>query len=333
MKKILYVIIALAVLYFVLALFGPSKVVVERDININKPASVVREKLTDYKFFHDSWSPWTAKDPTMAVTYEGTPGQVGHFYTWKGNKDVREGSMKVIAIKEDTVKWELAFGNSKSPNAIVNLITKEKDGVTNVKWQMVMEIGFMGRTPMLFMNMDKMMAPDFESGLAHLKTSVEALSNSTSAYEVKETEWPETYYVGSKTETVEFMKMGEFFGKNFQAISAELEKNKIRPVAPPMALYAGYDLPKMRADVAAVFKTEKEVALKGWESYKLKPSKVLHVAYYGDYMKMQGAYNAIDKYAMDKGYTKNMTIEEYVTDPMSEKDTAKWMTNIYCILK
>ena len=75
MKKVFYAIIALIVLYFVLALFGPKQVKAERTITISAAPEVVREKLGDYRFFHEQWSPWTLRDPDMKTSFTGTPGQ------------------------------------------------------------------------------------------------------------------------------------------------------------------------------------------------------------------------------------------------------------------
>jgi hypothetical protein len=50
-------------------------------------------------------------------------------------------------------------------------------------------------------------------------------------------------------------------------------------------------------------------------------------------MKMMGAHEAIKKHMKEKNMSEIVTVEEYVTDPMVEKDTAKWLTNIYYILK
>lgn len=171
MKKFLYVILALVCIYLVLCFFGPKKVLVERETVINKPGSVVKSKLGDFKYFHDTWNPWAEKDPNMKNTYTGNPREVGHTYSWVGNKEVGEGSMTLIGLSADTVKEELTFKGMG--NAFVNMITKENGNTTTVKWQMIMNIGFFHRAPMVFMNMDKMMAPDFEKGLSKLKTALE----------------------------------------------------------------------------------------------------------------------------------------------------------------
>lgn len=42
---------------------------------------------------------------------------------------------------------------------------------------------------------------------------------------------------------------------------------------------------------------------------------------------------AMGKYLSEKGLTQQLVVEEYVTDPVAEKDTSKWLTNIYYVLK
>ena len=65
MKKILYVLLGLIAVYLILCLIGPSSVRVERSISIHAQADVIKSKIVDLKFFHETWSPWTEKDPQM----------------------------------------------------------------------------------------------------------------------------------------------------------------------------------------------------------------------------------------------------------------------------
>lgn len=335
MKKVLYVIIAIGVIYLILCFFGPKQVTVEREITINKPAETVKAKLGDLKFFHDQWSPWTEKDPNMKTTYEGTPGTVGHLFTWSGNKDVKEGKMLISAINGDTIREDLTFGNFSG--TVVNMIAQPNGSNTTVKWHMTMPVGFFGRTPMLFMNMDKMMGPDFEKGLAKLKTVLESSNDegttaNTSSYEVKEMEWPETNYIGSKRETVKMQDVPMYLGKHLPAIFAELGKNKIQPEAPPSGFYWNFNEAAGTMEMAAAIKTAKGTKVKGLETYTLPAGKVLQVTYYGAYDKMMPAHEAILNYMKEKNLHHSMAIEEYVTDPGVEKDTAKWISNIYYVL-
>ena len=77
MKKVLYVILALLVVYLILCLAGKSEAKVERSININSSPEAVKAAIADHKVFHDNWSPWTEKDPEAKVTYEGETGKHG----------------------------------------------------------------------------------------------------------------------------------------------------------------------------------------------------------------------------------------------------------------
>jgi effector-binding domain-containing protein len=331
MKKILYVIIAIGVLYIVLALFGKPDVKVERQISISKPAEVIMPKLTDLKFFHDQWSPWTEKDTAMVTNYSGEPGKIGHKMDWSGNKNVGTGSMEITNIKNDSIIMKLVFkgkGESKG-----YYIVSGKDKMTNVTWGLEMKIPFFARPVMMFMNMDKMMAPDFENGLAKLKKVMEETKEeSVASYEIKEIEWPETNYIGKK-ETLTFDKLAEFFGKNYSAISAELGKNKIQAEGPPSSIYWTFDQQAGKTEVAAVFKVAKGTKLKGYESFSFPASKVLQLVYNGGYSKIGDAHMALGKYMKDKALTQNVAVEEYITDPMTEKDSTKWQTNIYYLLK
>jgi len=56
----------------------------------------------------------------------------------------------------------------------------------------------------------------------------------------------------------------------------------------------------------------------------------LEIDYHGAYDKVGTAYAAFDDYMAEKGMKSgSLAIEEYVTSPMAEKDTTKWLTKIY----
>jgi effector-binding domain-containing protein len=329
MKKVLYVIIGIAVLYLILALFGPKQVKVERQVTINKPQGTVMAKMSDFKFFHDKWSPWTELDPEMKTTYEGTPGEVGHHYTWSGNKDVGSGEMRIESIQGDSIVQKLTFegeGDAKAYHII-----KDSSGVSKITWGMVFDVGFFFRPVMLFMNMDKMMGDMYDKGLAKLKTEMESMPEEVK-YTITEQDWPASEYVGKK-ETVTFDKIAEFFGKNYGALFADLGKHKIEPQSAPSGIYTNYSEKEQKADVAAVIKVPAGTKLKGWENFSYPAGKVLYIAYYGPYEKTMGAHMAMGNYMKEKGLTESAVIEEYITDPGKEKDTTKWQTNIYYVLK
>lgn len=329
MKKILYVILGIIVLYLILCLAGPSVVKVERSIDVNASAETVKSKIPDLKFFHDKWSPWTEKDPKMKVTYTGETGAEGSSMAWvSNNKDVGKGSMTYLYTHGDTVMQTLHFddyGDSK----VYQVVTPKGEGA-NVKWVMESKTPFIGRAVMLFMNMDKMIGPDFDKGLKKLKFAME---NKESKYDVHEMSWDAKVYYGKK-DKLAFDKISGFLGETYGKIGEELSKQKMMPVSAPKAIYFSFDEATMVADVAAVMEVKQGTKLEGGlTKFETPAGKVLHIAYYGPYEKSGEAHYAMDAYMKEHNLTQVSVIEEYVTDPMTEKDPAKWLTNIYYIVK
>ncbi|MDO9000915.1 MAG: SRPBCC family protein [Bacteroidota bacterium] len=333
MKKVLYVIIALLLVYLVLAMFGPKEIKVERDISINKPTFFVKSILGDFKFFHDEWSPWSEKDSAMKTTYKGAPGELGHFYSWEGNKEVGKGEMEIISVTEDSLVQRLSFEGMGDSRAY--FILKDSGTSTNVTWGMMFEVGFFGRPMMLFMNMDKMLGADYEKGLTKLKTKLESLKEigANANYEIKEIQWDEKQFVSTKKIKMNGDSLGLFFGENFPKMWGQLEKEKIKSTMSPCGIFYSWDVNTKATECAAAMCVPKGVKLKGWDNVAVPTARVLSVPYYGAPEKSIDAHYAMEEYIKANKLDYSFVIEEYVTDPMLEKDTARWLTNIYYILK
>jgi effector-binding domain-containing protein/carbon monoxide dehydrogenase subunit G len=334
MKKILYVIIGLLVIYLVLCLAGPSVIKVQRSENINASADAIKSQLTDYNVF-TSWSPWAEKDTAMKIIITGVAGNVGHKYAWEGNKEVGKGTMELTKISADTVAEKLDF-NGKGVSDVY-FIFKPDGATTNVTWAMDMNIGFMGRGMMLFFKgkMDKMLGGDFEKGLTKLKQMMEAAPavKTYRGYEIKEVTWPERNYYGKKA-TLGFDKLSGFFAENFPKIFNDIVTRKVQHTGPPSGIFYTYDEQKKETECAAVISVPEGQELKGWEKFNVPATDVaLQIAYYGGYTNMANAHGAMADYMKEKGLEHSVVIEEYLSDPMSEKDSTKWLTNIYYVLK
>jgi effector-binding domain-containing protein len=332
MKKVLYVIIGLVVIYLILCLVGPKEATVVRSATINAPVDVVKMKMADLKFFQEQWSPWSERDPQMKVTYLGEMGQPGYGYSWTGNKEVGTGTLQITGVSGDSLLQKLTLegmGDSK-----MFLVVNGKDAGTNVTWGIDMDFGFFGRGVMLFMPMDKMMGADFESGLGKLKKAIESMPAEPVAatYDVKELQWDEKTFVGKK-ELVAFDKISEFYGTNLGKIMGELGKNKIEPQMAPLGIFWTFDEQKQQTEMAAAIAVPKGTKLKGYETWNVPASKVLHIVYYGDYAKSMAAHMAMDEYMTKNNLQQSLVVEEYANDPGEVKDTAQWITNIYYILK
>lgn len=339
LKKIVIVLVSLVGIYIVLCFAGPKKVQVERSISVNVPNDIVKAQLADFKFFQERWSPWSEKDPNMQTTFEGETGQPGSKYSWKGNKDVGSGSMELIAMNGDTIMQKIMFTEPRPGGGDVYLVAKPNGNATNITWGMKFEIGFFMRGMMLFMNMDKMIGADYEKGLAKFKEVTEAAPatdanvQTYNGFEIKEVIWPTKIYYGKKA-TVAFDKLSAFYAENFPKIFNDAINGKLEHTGSPSSIFFNYNEEKKQAECAAVISVPEGQQLKGWEKFDVPAANIaLHIAYYGAYDKLGNAHKTLNDFMKEKGLTQTCVIEEYITDPMAEKDTAKWLTNIYYVIK
>lgn len=154
-------------------------------------------------------------------------------------------------------------------------------------------------------------------------------------YMVNENDFPATVYVASKKESVAFDKIGDYFGKHFSSIYELTGKAGHTPAGPTVGVFYSWDTTSKKAEMQACVPViaNGEIKIKGYEKLEIPASKSLMIEYYGAYDKSEHAHMAMDEYMAEKGLKQKLVLEEYVTDPMVEKDTAKWLTKIYYILE
>jgi effector-binding domain-containing protein len=148
-------------------------------------------------------------------------------------------------------------------------------------------------------------------------------------YKVKEVMLNKKHYVTSRN-IVAFEEINNFFSKNVSAILLKLQQEGITATGPACALYYNYDEAKGTADVAVAVPVLSPVSIKDLTSESLPDGNAAVVDYFGDYSKSEYAHYALDEYVKDRGYKLSLpVVEEYITDPLKEKDQSKWLTKIY----
>lgn len=175
MMTLLYIFIALLVLFIVLSIVAPKRFHVERNIIVQKPLEGTFQFLKFVKN-QDHWSPWKQKDPNMVQSFKGTDGEIGFVARWEGNKDVGVGEQEITRIVNNTtVETQLRFFKPwKSQSDAYMSVEPVSENETRVLW------GFSGESKppsnifFLFFNMDKSVGKDFEEGLTNLKTYLES---------------------------------------------------------------------------------------------------------------------------------------------------------------
>jgi Polyketide cyclase / dehydrase and lipid transport len=176
------VIIALALaiiiaLVLILAATKPDTFRVERAAIVNAPAERLFPLISD---FHQwlNWSPWEGRDPALKRSYSGAERGKGAVYAWDGNKNVGAGRMEILEASPPSnspskVVIKLDFIKPFEGHNTAEFTMLPQGGATNVTWVMHGPAPFLSKLMQVFMNMDRMIGKDFETGLANLKTITE----------------------------------------------------------------------------------------------------------------------------------------------------------------
>lgn len=146
----------------------------ERSGVINAPAAKIFSYLSNFKMGH-LWSPYEKMDPNMKKTFTGTDGTVGSVMEFEGNSETGSGKLEMLKVEPNSLV-EIKLTMIKpfhGENLIQYKLTPEGAG-TRFSWSMSGDGGFMGKLISVFINCEKMMAGQFESGIANLKAVVEA---------------------------------------------------------------------------------------------------------------------------------------------------------------
>ena len=151
--------------------FIPSTFLVQRSIEINAAPRKIYDLIVEPKRWSE-WSVWTQRDPNMRITYSGPPFGMGARWSWV-SKTEGTGAMEFTRVEPDkAVEYALSFPeyNMRSTGA---LRMEPAGTATRVTWTNTGDVGGNPLKHYLAMMMDKMVGPDFEAGLANLKTQAE----------------------------------------------------------------------------------------------------------------------------------------------------------------
>lgn len=161
----------LLLLGLVVAYALPREPTVSRSIEIAAPASDIFPLVSDLRHASE-WQPWFERDPDISVTFVGPVEGVGQAMTWESDDpEVGSGRQTVTRLEPGEVETALDFGEQGTAAAFVTL--EEAGDTTSVTWGFTTDLGFNPVARYFGLGLDGMVGPDFEEGLANLKTLAE----------------------------------------------------------------------------------------------------------------------------------------------------------------
>jgi hypothetical protein len=172
MTRLVLGIVALGAIFGAVALGLPSHVTVTRSVVINAPESVIFPYLNNLHQF-GKWSPWTARDPQLAMSYGGPETGQGARVTWTSKKpSIGTGSMEINETQPNR-RIDLAVNYNGLEGTSAYDIVPSGAG-SKVNWTFVYESGSSPLKRWKALMLDGFVGAEYRTGLDRLKEKVEA---------------------------------------------------------------------------------------------------------------------------------------------------------------
>lgn len=171
-KRIVQILVVLAIVFVVGAYLLPREVEVSRTASMSAPAEKIFPYVNSMQASSE-WSPWLGLDPEMKVAFSGPEEGVGNMLEWTSeHPNVGNGSQVITAsVQNERVETALDFGPMGTADAFFDLV-KAGEG-TDVTWGFKTDLGMNPMARWMGLMMDSWVGKDYEAGLANIKTLVE----------------------------------------------------------------------------------------------------------------------------------------------------------------
>lgn len=328
-KKILFAIAGLIVLLVLIGFILPAKLEISKSISINASAPHVFEEINNLERW-EQWQYWNTLDPEMKITYGEKKEGTGASYSWTAPQ-LGDGSLTIKeSIPDKSIAIELKFADSPASG----FYSLEPDGEnTKLNFNFSNDAGMnpIGHWINVFMKGE--IEKSFDYAGEKIKSIAEAKPKFT--YTLTEENVPSISYVGimHTMSPKDPAAISEQTGKMFTELDNALKKAKVTITGHPFCMYPKYTEESMDFVCAFPVAADAKVPSK----YKVEQTEgglAVKGVHQGSYNNMQLIHNEIASYIKYKNLTESgAPWEVYITDPMMEKDTAKWITEVYYPVK
>lgn len=324
-KKIVIALFAVMVVFAVIGLFLPRTLSVTRTGIIHAPADYVFDDINDLKNWQ-SWNYWNAQDPAMTVTYGDVVEGVGATYAWNGPVN-GSGTIRITESQPDErVTTAIDFGGNAAQGTY-SLVSRGDS--TQVTMTLTADMGGnpVGRWIGLFMQMEIDKA--FAYSLEKLEQANAAKPRFSIPIAVVETAGFSYTGIRQSMNPKDPDAIGAQTSGMFRKLFSDLQRAHVEMAGPPFCLYPRFTPEAMDVVCAVpVVPAAKLPTPYTVETFTGRlAARAIHV---GSYRVLQRTHDQLIKYISFKGYAEaGPPWEVYLTDPELEKDTAKWVTEVY----
>lgn len=324
LKKIGIGLLVLMGILLILSFVLSKEVNVRESYNFKAPKAYVFNLVNNVKTYPE-WNAWITNDPMIELTFDDKTIGQGAGYSWTSDQS-GSGSMyydRVVGM--DSIFSTMRFEGMSDSN--VNYYFERDDGETKLTWELKSELGIPYNLMKLFFEFSIKKA--YKQSFKNIENEIKNRVNGKyGPFQINEVQMKEKHYIMSRDE-VAFSNIQRFYTRNLGAIFQKIQNEGLMMDGKPSGLFFMYDENKGVTDMAAAIPVTESISMEGLTSYTIPAGPAVSLDFYGDYAQTQNAHEAIDQYMKDRALLYNPpVVEEYVTDPLEEKDPNKWLTQI-----
>jgi hypothetical protein len=149
----------------------PDQFRAARSLSIAAPPTRLHGLIDNLRQMN-TWNPYALRDTSGSGTYSGPNAGPGATFHFSGPKS-GSGSISVIDSTPSKVVMRLLMTKPISGDNQVEFTLKPEGHATEVTWAMQGKQSLAGKVVSLFIDCERMMARDFDEGLANLKVIAE----------------------------------------------------------------------------------------------------------------------------------------------------------------
>jgi len=339
MKIIKYILLLLLILVIGFSIYiavQPNSFNVTRTKTINAPQSVIYNNVIDFKNW-ESWNSWIEANPETKIMLSNQTKGVDGSYSWEDEDGI--GTMKTIATTlNSSITQEMQFADFPKNDVTWNLKPND-NGTTEVTWTISgkdLPFGFKAFSAVMG-GMEKQIGPHYERGLTMLDS---VLQDEMKVYSINvegTTQHSGGYYLYNTT-SCKFSEFEQNMKEMLPKVGAYALTHNVTMAGPPFILYHKWDEENDAVIFSCCVPTNSKMISDepGILTGQLKSFRTVKTVLKGNYDNLRSAWEATMKYIADNNLEMieaGPMLETYLTDPMSQPNPAKWITEIYVAVK
>lgn len=323
LKIIIVVFSVLIVGYLVLNLTADPVYKIEESITIDRPIGEVYQYASDLRNW-PSWGVWNRMDTTMTYEFSENTAEREGWYSWK-SESMGNGKMTIMETTPmEHTDYLLEFDGMGSSNTSFHF-TALNGNSTQITWTMSGEFPWF----MAFMagSMEKATSKDFQAGLKNLKENIE---NSKPAITIEDVTMNggNYYYVTREMKISAMDESSQVFQEGFGQVGAFIGTHAL--TGAPFGMWIEWDEANDRQVFQLGMPCADDLPLKeGIQKGMIHTGRALKAVHIGGF-NTEAEHMAIDEYIKKNGFISvGGPYEFYPVNPEIEKDTTKWIVEIY----